>query len=244
MSGTRLFSPLPLQTRMDLVLGNEQARYVGRVLRLRKGDQLTLFDGSGDEFPATIVSIGNDEIAFRLRDAIARNAESTLAIQLVQGVSRGERMDFVVQKATELGIHRIIPVLTEFSIVKLDPDRARRRQVHWQKIAVSACAQSGRNVVPQVDAALPYATWIGQIGAVDGARLLLDPSGTSLAKLANPGSNLILLVGPEGGLSVTEREAAIAAGFVALSLGPRILRTETAAITAIAALQTLFGDLG
>ena len=242
MSDRRLFSPVPLEPRTNVVLGGNEAHYAGKVLRLRKGDELTLFDGGGQEFPATITSVARDEVCLQLHDSMERNTESRLPMHLVQGVSRGERMDFVVQKATELGVSRITPVVCEFSVVKLDCDRARKRRAHWQRVAASACEQCGRNVLPNLDEPLPFADWLARFRESGGTGLLLDTHGRSLSQITRPEKNAVLLIGPEGGLSASEKNDAKATGLHAISLGPRVLRTETAAIAALAALQTLFGD--
>jgi len=163
----------------------------------------------------------------------------------VQGISRGERMDFVVQKATELGVKRISPVLTHHGVVKLDAQRATRRRDHWQSIAESACEQAGRSRPPLIDQPMPLNAWFGARTKETDTDLILRPGATAvLASLAAPVTKVCLLIGPEGGFSDTEYEDAQIAGFNAVSVGPRILRTETAAIAAIAVVQSLWGDLG
>jgi 16S rRNA (uracil1498-N3)-methyltransferase len=167
-----------------------------------------------------------------------------LKIHLVQGISRGERMDIVVQKATELGVKRITPVLTEYGVVKLDPDRAEKRREHWQKIAASACEQSGRTRLPLIDTPLPLKSWFGSKPQSVDAELILTPgAASSLASLTAPQTKVCLMIGPEGGFSDSERSDAKVSGFTAVSLGPRVLRTESAAIAALAVLQSLWGDL-
>lgn len=172
------------------------------------------------------------------------NRESPLNIHLLQGVSRGERMDIVVQKTTELGVNRITPVLSEFSVVKLDKKRAAKKQNHWQKIAISACEQCGRNRVPVIDAPIQLRNWFGENLEASGLRTILAPAadGTIYRHDENEIEH-ILLIGPEGGFSDDEYEQAKIAGFVAANFGPRILRTETAAIATIATLQARYGDL-
>ena len=142
MSSQRLFSPVRLSANTSLSLGSEQARYVGRVLRLRSGDALTVFDGSGGQYPANVVTIAKQALELKVGEHNSRSTESPLRIRLLQGITRGERMDIVVQKATELGVHRLSPILTEFSVVKLEPERAAKRVAHWTKVAASACEQS------------------------------------------------------------------------------------------------------
>ena len=248
MSRTRLFSPAPLSENTDVTLVGDQARYIGRVLRLKPGDGFTIFDGKGGEYPATVATVSKTQVEINVAAIQEQNAQSPLAIHLLQGVSRGERMDFVVQKATELGVHRITPVLTEFSVVKLDPNRAKKREQHWLNIAISACEQCGRNRLPYIDAPQSLRNWFGE--NLDSnpdnsdTRILLRPgSESALVSIAKPAGDLTLLIGPEGGFSDAEYEQAGIAGFKAASFGPRILRTETAAIAAIAVLQSLHGDL-
>jgi 16S rRNA (uracil1498-N3)-methyltransferase len=244
MSKTRLFSPIRLTAGTEMRLGDDQSRYVGKVLRQKPGDALTLFDGHGGEFRTTIAAIDRKGVDVVVEEHRDTDVESSLVIHLLQGVSRGERMDFVVQKATELGVSRITPVITEFSVVKLDKSRAARRQEHWSKIIVSACEQCGRNVLPHIDAPLSLRNWFGENLHASGSKLVLVPgSAGGLATLAASESQVTILVGPEGGFSDAEYEQAAAAGFSAAGLGPRTLRTETAALAAIAALQTLYGDL-
>lgn len=244
MSRVRLFIPAPIQTGRAVELDAEQAHYLRRVLRMRAGDELTIFDGSGDEFPAAISELRRDRAVLDARRPRHRDAESPLRIRLVQGVSRGERMDFVVQKATELGVWEIQPVLTRRSIVRLSLERAGKRAEHWRRIAINACEQCGRNRVPAVTAPATLAEFLA--GGTDAAlRIALSPTASNgLDAAADPGGGVVeLLVGPEGGLAEDEIADAGGAGFVSYSMGPRILRSETAGMTAIALLQARWGDL-
>ena len=171
------------------------------------------------------------------------DAESPLEIHLLQGVSRGERMDLVIQKATELGVRRITPVMTGYGVVKLDPERALKKTAHWQGVAISACEQCGRNRLPQIEPPVALRNWMGEHLEDDGARLIMKPgAGGSLHDVAGVDGPVSVLVGPEGGFTETEYELADTAGFSPVGFGPRILRTETAAIAIIAALQALHGD--
>lgn len=243
MSTLRLFSPVQLRPNADVSLGGEQARYVGRVLRLRPGDALTLFDGSGGEYPATIDRVTKQELSLSVGDHVARNAESPLKTRLVQGISRGDRMDFVVQKATELGVHRISPVLTEFSVVRFDEERAAKRHMHWQKIAQNACEQCKRNIVPLIDAPQSLNDWFADNRDMNGPGLVLRADALEvMPAVAPPGGELTILVGPEGGFSDTEQQRAAHAGLRAVTLGPRVLRTETAALAALSIAQATWGD--
>jgi len=228
----------------EVELDGDQARYLGKVLRARVGDELTIFSGDGAERKTTILSIGRNRVILRLGNRAETNTESPLNIHLVQAVSRGDRMDFVVQKATELGVKRITPVLTEFGTVKLNADRAEKRREHWRNIAISACEQSGRTRLPLIDSPLPLKNWFGEKPKKVDAELILTPAAsTPLTSVPEPATKICILIGPEGGFSDTEYDDAGAAGFHAVSLGPRVLRTESAAIAALAVLQSLWGDL-
>ena len=241
----RIHVPAPLEDGADLALPEAAARHVTRVLRLRPGARLRVFDGAGREHAAELVEARRDAARVRVLGSVEPRAESPLAVTLLQGVCRGEHMDLVVQKAVELGAARIVPVLTERSVPRLEGARAGRRHAHWQAVAVAAAEQCGRAVVPEVTAPRPLAEVLGD-DALPAHRLLLDPAAaTGPRALAPPDDGgLALLVGPEGGLADRERAAARAAGFVGLRLGPRILRTETAGLAALAVLQALHGDLG
>lgn len=244
MSLPRLYNPDLPEPGCRLELGPEQARYLGRVLRLRTGDVLRVFNGEQGEFDATVERFSRDSAVLRIGVCVARPAEPALSLHLVQGVSRGERMDFVVQKATELGVAQITPVLTEYGVVRLDAGRAEKRRLHWQKVAISACEQSGRIRVPAIGTPIPLKNFFGANEAV-GLGVVLDPAATEpFTRLAPPAAGLTLLIGPEGGLSPAELEDATLAGFARVALGPRILRTETAAVAALAIAQAFWGDLG
>ncbi len=210
---------------------------------MKAGSELVLFSGDGYDYPAEVTAARKNRLVLRTGKGVPNDSESPLSIRLVQGISRGERMDFAVQKATELGVRRITPVLTEFSVVKLNPERAERRMQHWQKIAQSACEQCGRNRVPPVDAPVALKDYFVETSAAD-RRIVFVPGATGmLDDLAAPPRTVDLLVGPEGGFSRREVEDAALVGFVAVSLGPRILRSETAALTAVTMVQSKWGDL-
>jgi 16S rRNA (uracil1498-N3)-methyltransferase len=217
--------------------------HVTRVLRLRAGDPLTVFDGRGSEYRAEIASIAGGTVRVRLLARVAGRPESPLAVTLVQGVSRGERMDWTVQKATELGVCAIAPVLTARSVVRLDARQAEAKLRHWQGIVVAACEQSGRCVVPELRPPEPLPAWLARpTGAV--LRLVLDADAdTELAAMPAPVGAVELLIGPEGGFDEDEVATARRAGFRPARLGPRVLRTETAGIVALAVLQSRWGDL-
>jgi 16S rRNA (uracil1498-N3)-methyltransferase len=240
---TRLFVSGALSNDAELVLQGEQANYLGRALRSRVGDSVIVFNGDGGEWPASIEHISKNSVTLRLGVVVESATESPLKIHLVQGISRGERMEFVVQKATELGVSRITPVLTHHGMVKLDQKRADKRRQHWQHVAESACEQSGRTELPRIDEPLALNTWFGNRDAAGKMEVVLQAAATSsLASLSAPTAGLCLLVGPEGGFSEREYEDAELAGFQAASLGPRILRTETAALAAVTVAQSCWGD--
>jgi len=251
---TRVYLDAPLEAGGRVALTGSAARHLTRVLRLRPGQALTLFNGGGGEYAATIEAVHGEKVEVAVGEAQAIERESPLALTLAQGVSRGERMDLVVQKATELGASSIVPLLTERSVVRLSAPQAARKLEHWRAIAIAACEQSGRNRLPQLVPALPLPEFLHPAGASNGAaggaggasaiRLLLSPAGTArIDEVPRPAHSVTVLIGPEGGLTDAEEQAAVAAGFLPLRLGPRVLRTETAAIAALALLQREFGDL-
>jgi len=244
MAITRLFVRGDIAPGQELLLDDEQARYIGRALRLRAGDHLTVFNGQDGEFAASVLDISKNTAIVQVDAHIKTATESSLKVHLVQGISRGERMDFVVQKATELGVKRISPVLAEHSVVKLDARRTAKRRDHWQKVAESACEQSGRIRPPLIDDPVSLNSWFGSKTGEADIDLILQPrAATSLTSITAPKTKVCLLIGPEGGFSDSEYEDAAVANFKAVSLGPRILRTETAAIAALTVAQSLWGDL-
>jgi 16S rRNA (uracil1498-N3)-methyltransferase len=245
MALTRLFVSDNLSADQQLRVGGEQARYIGRALRLRVGDSISVFNGNNGEFSASVVTIERNSVVIQIDSPIDTATESNLKLHLVQGISRGERMDFVVQKATELGVKRISPVLTEYGVVKLDAARAAKRRDHWQAVAESACEQSGRTRPPLIDAPMDLNAWFGARAKEPDTDLILRPGATTaLAAIDSPKTKVCLLIGPEGGFSNKEYEDAEVSGFAAVSLGPRVLRTETAAVAALAVAQSLWGDSG
>ena len=244
MRVTRVHVDLPLSDAAEVPLPDAAAAHLTRVLRLREGDACVLFNGDGRDWPATITALGKREVRVRLGEATGVDRESPLSIVLVQGVARGEKMDLVLQKPTELGVAGIVPVLSQRSEVKLDDARAEKRLAHWRSVVASACEQSGRARVPSVAAPVSLQAALGALQP-GGTRLLLDPDGPVTFSGLEPDTShaVHLAVGPEGGWSPLDREQLMAAGFAGLRLGPRILRTETAGLAAIAALQARFGDL-
>jgi 16S rRNA (uracil1498-N3)-methyltransferase len=239
----RVHAPAALAEGARVTLRGPAAAHVTRVLRLGTGDAVTLFNGDGMDYPARIAALGRGTVDAEVTGRIAARAESALAVTLVQGIARAERMDLVVQKATELGVAVIAPVATARSVVKLDAETRERKAAHWRGIAVAACEQCGRARVPEVAEPTTLAAWLGAPAAAP-LRILLSPEADeSLASTAAGASDIELLVGPEGGLEDAERRAALGAGFIACRLGPRVLRSETAAIASIAVLQSICGDL-
>ena len=242
MRVVRHFVDLPLAEGEVLDLPEAAVAHLVRVLRLGPGDRIRLFNGDGHDYETQLESAGKREARARVLSRVALVSESPLAITLAQGIARGERMDLILQKATELGVARIAPVVTERTEVRLDADRADKRAAHWRGVLASACEQSGRARLPELLPPQALASFLAR--ADSGRRLVLDPgAGSTLAQLQlAPAESLCLLVGPEGGLSERDLAAAGAAGFSGLRLGPRILRTETAALAAIAGLNALYGD--
>ncbi len=241
---TRVHVPQPLAVVAEVALPEAAAGHVARVLRLRPGDPLMLFDGSGADFNAEITEVAGSRVRARILERVDGLPESPLAVTLVQAVSRGERMDWTLQKATELGVRRIQPVLSARSVVRLDEQQGERRLRHWQAVVASACEQCGRSVLPRVEAPLELPRYLARPYG-DIRRLVLSPDGRgTIAGLAGGLTSVELLIGPEGGLDEAELAAALRAGFEAVRLGPRVLRTETAGIAALAVLQALAGDLG
>jgi 16S rRNA (uracil1498-N3)-methyltransferase len=239
----RIYCDTPLTQGLRTRLGAEVAHHLLHVLRLGPGAELILFDGRGGEYAGRLVAAGKQwlEVEAGAHQAVRR--ESPLRITLGQAISRGERMDYTLQKAVELGVQSIQPLDTEHSQARLEPARLDRKLRHWREVARAATEQSGRERVPEVHPPLALAAWLAALPPAP-LKLLLDPdAGQGLAALA-PSADICLLSGPEGGLSTDEMARARQAGFTAIRLGPRILRTETAAVACLAALQALWGDLG
>lgn len=241
---TRIHLPVTLREGDEHDLPEAAHRHLVQVLRLHAGDALTVFDGQGCEAPAALITAEKRHSRIKVGAVQRPVRESPLAVTLLQGVSKGERMDYTLQKAVELGVTAIQPLTTQRSMVKLDADRWAKKYAHWQGVIVSACEQSGRVVIPSLH---PPASLDAALNALpdDTLRLALLPEhGRALRDLPPPQSGVALLVGPEGGLDPTEIRLALDAGFTAVQLGPRVLRTETAGVATLAALQALWGDWG
>ncbi len=240
----RIYTPQPLAVRDSVTLERAASQHLLTVLRLKPGASLVLFDGSGREFEARLDAGDNRRARILVTAERTHHSESPLRISLAQGISRSERMDYTLQKAVELGVAEIVPVVTERSVVRLNAEHAQRKREHWQRLVISACEQSGRVRIPPAHAPLSYTDFLSQ--PTDAAhKLLLDPEGSqALTTLGRPVNGWIqLLAGPEGGLSEAEKAQALATGYTGVRLGPRILRTETAALAALSLLQGLWGDL-
>jgi 16S rRNA (uracil1498-N3)-methyltransferase len=235
---SRFFIDAPLSLGQH-DLPEAQAHYIGRVLRHAVGDAVQLFDGSGQEYRGELIEVGKKSVRVELREAFAGMAESPLRIHLGQGLSRGERMDWAIQKATELGATDISLIVSERCEVRLKDERADKRMAHWRQIAISACEQCGRSVLPRIHPPLGLSEWLQQLDAE--LKLVLHPVAQPLQSHAKPAS-LAFLIGPEGGLSDAEVQQAKAQGFHAARLGPRVLRTETAPVVALSLAQQLWGD--
>ena len=241
-AGPRLYCDLPLSPGVEIVLPDAAARHAVSVLRLQPGDMLTLFNGEGGEYSASLALVTKREARVRLTEFHAVERESPLTVTLALGISAGDRMDYSLQKATELGVTAIQPLATERSVVKLAGERADKRLQHWQHLVIAACEQCGRNRVPIV---APVQKLFSYLAAVDRSQrlLMLSPDAATPMKQIERAGSVVLLVGAEGGFAPAEHAAAMASGFEPVSLGPRILRTETAPVAALAVLQSLWGDI-
>lgn len=241
MRSSRLFTPQALVPGNELDLEPEASHYLLRVLRLPLGAALLLFNGDGREYPAELIAAGKKQARVRVLESRDTATESPLHTTLALGLSRGERMDYAIQKSTELGVSRLVPLFTDYSEVKLDGERAEKRLAHWRQVAISACEQCGRVVPPQIEAARKLEDWLQ--ADPGGLKLVCDLRQESQLPTAAPPQGVVLLIGPEGGLSDAEIARARAAGYQGLALGPRVLRTETAPVAALSLLQYLWGDL-
>ncbi|WP_192035763.1 16S rRNA (uracil(1498)-N(3))-methyltransferase [Halomonas sp. YLGW01] len=243
MSGPRIHVAADLTVGGELVLPEGPARHVALVLRLKEGAALTLFDGAGLEAAAVLAEVTRKRVVARLESVTPGRGESPLGVHLGQAISKGDRMDYAIQKAVELGVAAITPLYTEHGDVRLKGDRAAKKLAHWQAVAASACEQCGRATLPPVHAPMSLTDWLS--ARDEPLRLVLHPAteGVFAPGEATAPERASLLIGPEGGLSPREVERALADGFAPLTLGPRILRTETAPVVALTLLQHHFGDL-
>jgi len=239
MRASRIFTDRPLLPGNEVKLDESTCRYINQVLRLRAGHTLTLFDGSGSDYEAELTTNRRGSCTLTIVREISREPPPQLCLHLGIGISRGERMDFAIQKSVELGINAITPLLTQRSMVKLKADRQEKRLVHWLGVIRSTCEQSGRSLLPQLNPPAGLSDWLD---VHPGGLMLHHGANETLATRPAPEGELNLLIGPEGGLDEHERLLAVARGFTGVRLGPRVMRTETAPIAALAAIQVLWGD--
>ena len=240
----RIYIDESLRTGIEVLLPEQAGEHVARVLRLERGHPLILFNGDGREYDATLATLAKRAVTAEVAGMREVDRESPLRLTLAQGIARGEKMDWILQKATERGVSHIVPVVTERTEVKLDEERAERRVLHWRSVIAGACEQCGRTRLPEIEAPQRLDRWLGALSDDATTRLALLPDGSAhLQELPRGLRAAALCVGPEGGFSDNDVTILKQAGFSGLRLGPRILRTETAGITAIAALQALAGDL-
>lgn len=240
MTAPRFHSPQKIPSDGIFRLPDNAAHHASRVLRLIPGDDIVLFDGTGGESRCRIIETSKSAMLAEIVEKTAIEREAGLDITLVQALAVSEKMDWVLQKAVELGAKCIQIVETRRSVVKLSVERAKKREAHWTHVAISACEQCGRNRIPEIPPLLSLQEWLSIPRS--GTKLLLSPSGASMKRLPAPTEKIFLLIGPEGGLSPEEERSARERGFESMSLGPRILRTETAGLAAISAIQSLWGD--
>jgi 16S rRNA (uracil1498-N3)-methyltransferase len=242
MRVSRLYVQLKLAPNEKVELDDDSGHYVRAVLRLKKDDAIILFNGNGGEYACILSEISRKTVLVAVKSWSGRSVESPLQVTLGLGISRGDRMDLSVQKAVELGVYKITPIIAERCVVQFKGEKKPQRLQHWQKIVQHAAEQSGRTVLPELAVIAALQNWVGN---QQGLKVFLDPyAEKSLAELQPEGMKVTLLTGPEGGFTDQERSLAKAAGFIPVRLGSRILRTETAAIAALAAVQMLWGDFG
>lgn len=239
----RIFTDSPLAVGSQCQLDDNAANHVGRVLRMQAGQALLLFNGDGHDYHATITEAGKKHVLVAVTEAAENETESPLRVVLAQTLSKGDRMDYAVQKAVEMGVSEIVPLTTERCDVKLKGDREDKRLRHWQQVAISAAEQCGRARVPEIQPVMTVQQWLEHARACDLRLVLHHRTERSLNTLEKP-SSIALMIGPEGGLTAEEIALAEDNGFLPVALGPRVLRTETAPVAAIALCQWLWGDIG
>lgn len=237
----RIYTAQTILPHTDMALDAHAANHVASVLRMQTGEHLFLFNGKGGYFETTITHVAKKQVAVHVREHRTSQNESPLHVHIGQGLSRGERMDYAIQKSTEMGVAEITPLFTTRSEVKLDGERSIKRQQHWQQVTISACEQCGRDVIPTIYTPSTLSDFIVNVKA-DLKLVLHHESLSPLRDLPKP-TSIALLIGPEGGLTEEEITLALANGFIATQLGPRVLRTETAPVTALSVLNTLWGDI-
>ncbi len=240
----RIYHPQTLTAGASVVLTSGATTHVGKSLRLIENDAVRLFNGDGFDYQGRIAQAGRNKIVVAVDERVDPATESPLPIILLQGICRGPRMDILIQKSTELGVHRIIPISCQRSVARVGAERAAKKVAHWRQVAISACEQCGRARIPEIEAPCKPVIAFEQHLPSNAIRLLLDPAGQqSIPATLRPDRPVALFVGPEGGLTDDEIAAAATVGFTSIRLGPRVLRTETAPITALSIIQYLIGDL-
>mgnify|MGYP006281893499 FL=1 len=240
MRVSRLYVAQPLNVGEQLSLNEDASHYVRTVLRLKQDQAIILFNGQGGDFAGHFTEVSRKTVRVQINEKLPRDVESPLRISLGMGISRGDRMDWAVQKAVELGVHSITPLMTERCVIKFDTEKKQQRRQHWQHIVQHAAEQSGRSVLPALQEVVHIHDWVR---TQQGLKVFLDPyAEQTLADIQPDAMHLTLLSGPEGGFSDQERQLAKAAGFIPVRMGARILRTETAVLAALAAAQSLWGD--
>ncbi len=246
MANLRFYTNHSLAIGNTFQLSESAATHATKALRLNVGDSVTVFNGNGFDYPCELIDIQKNKVMASVTSSLNIDNESPLNITLLQAISSGDRMDFTIQKAVELGVTRIQTITSQRSVVKLSAERAEKRTEHWQNVAISACEQSGRAFVPTVSAPLSFGNLflhLAKVAKADACKITLAPDAThTLHTMPKPSGEIYLLIGAEGGLTNEEISLSITHGFQAILMGPRILRTETAALTAIASMQTLWGD--
>jgi len=243
MAMPRFYCPPPLPLSGTFELPSDAAHHASRVLRLREGASVQLFDGIGNERHGIVTELSGKRVVTGNITVADTNCESPLKVLLAQALSSSEKMDWVIQKATELGVAEIQPIDTERSVAKLSAERTIKRLEHWRQVTIAACEQCGRNTLPTIHAPVAIMQWLQQMKEATNSKFILLPQGAvSLQSQAKPKDSVTLLIGAEGGFTATESESALQCGFTSIRMGTRVLRTETAAVAGLAALQTLWGD--
>ena len=244
MEENRFYHSEKLELKHVVELIAQTHIHATKVLRLKVGDQFALFNGDGYDYVAKVIELSKHKTSVEIIDRYQVNHESPLKITLAQGLAAGDKMDWIIQKAVELGIQSIQPLLTERSIVKLDRERADKKLEHWRTVAISACEQTGRSIIPDILSPIHLVQWLSnQNQTANSLKLILTPAkAQNINHLEKPSSPVVFMVGPEGGFSVKEMNLALSSSFVPVNFGKRVLRTETASVVALSIMQNLWGD--
>ena len=243
MQENRFYHSENLELKLVVELGTQTHIHATKVLRLKVGDQFALFNGDGFDYVVKVIEISKHKTSVEIIDKYEVNHESPLKITLAQGIAAGDKMDWIIQKTVELGIESIQPLFTERSIVKLDRERADKKLEHWRTVAISACEQTGRAIIPEILSPLTLSQWLSAQQKKNNLKLILTPSkAQNINQLEKPSSSIDFMVGPEGGFSDKEMALALNSAFIPINFGQRILRTETASIVALSIMQNLWGD--